>query len=186
MKVEIAPSFLDSLKRIGAFGSKIRSICSWFHYHFKKDFFKLLGVVLKSYPWDYSFLYYMEKAKIEEMRKYHERNRLFVGVEHVIRDMKICENLIDIFTDKRPLFHFNGDVNIVKSENGNYKFEESPNFGYVCDVKVNTRNADRFLPQGLSEKAKQYWLDHPDEIYKLKARYLYHKIRLERDETWWD
>ena len=56
----------------------------------------------------------------------------------------------------------------------------------MCDVKVNTRNADRFLPQGLSEKAKQYWLDHPDEIYKLKARYLYHKIRLERDETWWD
>jgi hypothetical protein len=100
MEVKIAPSFFKSITDLDSWKSKVRRIRSWFRFHFNKDFFKLFKVVLKSYPWDEGYLYDIEKAKIEEMRKYHEKQRLFVGVEHVIRDMKICERLIDIFMEK--------------------------------------------------------------------------------------
>ena len=187
MEVIATKSFFESLKKIGSWKSKVREFWVWFTYHFfNKNFRKLAKTVYRSYPWDEVYLYYMEKAKIEEMRKYHEKYNGFVGVEQVIRDMKICESLIDIFTEQRKLFHYDGDVVFNKLEDGTCSMGTTPDFKYHCDVKVNTKNADRFLPYGITEKQRQYWIDNPHEIYILKAKHLYHKIRLERDGYWWD
>lgn len=181
MKVEASQSFFDSLKRIGSLGEKLRNIRSWLHFHFHKDFLHLLGVVLKSYPWDYSFLYYMEKAKIEEMRKYHERNDSFVGQENSIRYMKICEKLIDIITEKKEIFTYSGEIKFNKQENGNYAIDTS-DCKYQCFVNVNTKNLERFVKK---EKLYDFYKKHPHELYLIKARHLYHKIRAERDDYWW-
>ena len=185
MEVITAPSFFKSLKDLGSWKNKYNEVRAWFRYHFKKDFIKLLGVVLKSYPWDAGYLYDIEKAKIEEMRKHHEKQQMFVGWEYVVRDMKICERLIDIFTEKELLFDYDGDFTYTKVDGG-YKVGTTPDFKYNCKVYVNTKNADRFLPPNIDEKQKAYWINHPHEIYLLKAKYLYHKIRLESDDTWWD
>lgn len=187
MKIVTAPEFFDSVKRVFSFRGKLREFWGWFTYHFfNKNFRKLVRTLYKSYPWDEMYLYYMEKAKIEEMRKYHEKWQRFVGVEQVIRDMRICESLIDIFTEKKAMFHYTGGLTYTKLENGDYEMGATPDFKYICDVNVNVRNADRFLPQGINEKQRQYWIEHPHEIYILKAKHLYHKIRLERDGQWWD
>lgn len=183
MKVEVASSFFESLKRMGSLGSKFRSICFWFRYHFNKDFFKLFKTLLKSYPWDEGFLYDLEKAKIEEMRKYHERVQRFEGVEYTIRDMKICESLIDIFTGKRDLFHYDGDIKFIKNEDGHYELKKTDDFKYHCDVYANTKNMNRFVHD---EKLYDFYINHPDELYQLKAKYLYHKIRYDNDGSWWD
>lgn len=183
MKIEAAPTFFESLKRLSGFNSKLRNIRSWFHYRLKKDFLHLLKVVLQSYPWDCTFLYYIEKAKIEEMRKYHERNNSFVDCDIVIRDMKICENLIDIFTENKELFYYDGDIVFNKNENGDYTMETTPDFKYNCLVKVNLKNIKRFVD---NEKNYKYYIENPHELYILKAKHLYHKIRNERDFTWWD
>lgn len=187
MKVIAAPSFIDSIKKLGSWKSKYYELRGWVRYHiFNKNFRKLLKTMYQSYPWDESYLYKMEKAKIEEMRKYHEKQKRFVGVEYVIRDMKICENLIEIFNGERNLFHYDGDLTFKKTDGGNYEMGTTHDFKYNCDVKVNLKNAERFLPKGLDEKQKQYWFSYPHEIYELKAKHLYHKIRLERDGKWWD
>ena len=117
MKVQANKSFFDSLKRIGSFGEKIRNIKYWISYHiFNKDFNKLHKVLMKSYPWDDAFLYELEQAKIEEMCKYHEKHQRFEGWEYVVRDMKLCMKLIDIFTGKVSLFHYDGDIVFEKIE----------------------------------------------------------------------
>lgn len=185
MKVEANKSFLKSIKRLGSFGSKVREIRCWFRYHvFNKDFSKLHKTVMKSYPWDFGYLYDLERAKIEEMCKYHEKHQRFEGWEYVVRDMKLCMKLIDIFKGEVNLFHYNGNLNFVPIEGSdNYEVKESDDFKYVCDVRVNTKNVNRFCD---SEYDKKWFIEHPHELYVKKAKCLYHKIRIEKDEYWWD
>lgn len=134
-----------------------KKIRSWMYHHFKKRFFKLLKATLSSYPWDFAYLYLLEKAKIQEMIEYHEANRLYAGVEHDIRDMKICVNLIDAYLDCDSFM--------------------------TIRTKVNLGNVKRFAK---NDEEAAFMLRFPDELYKAKAKYLYHKIRLERDGRWWD
>ena len=51
------------------------------------------------------------------------------------------------------------------------------------NLNVNTKNIDRFCE---NEYQKKYFLEYPDNLYVKKAKNLYHKIRMERDEMWWD
>ena len=51
---------------------------------------------------------------------------------------------------------------------------------YILKCNVNTRNYKRF---NISESVMKL---HPHELYIEKARYLYHKIRLYYEQTWWD
>lgn len=187
MEVKIAPSFFKSITDMYSWKNKINMVRSWFHFHFNKNFIKLLKVVLKSYPWDEGYLYDIEKAKIEEMRKYHQKQMMFEGVEQVIRDMKICENLIDIFMEKKLSFEYSDKPWFEKNDDGTYRMVSNhDDMGYRCTVYVNTRNMDRFFPKNIPDDYKEYLKKHPHEIYIAKAKYLYHKIRLERDGAWWD
>ena len=166
------------------------SVRSWFKYTFNKYHIKLVKEALNGRPWDYSYLLRLERAKIEEMMDYHERRNFFVGWEIVVRNMKICLSLIEIILGERKLFHFDGQLLFVdtteeeKERMGGRakKIGQSEDFKYNCDVYVNVRNIDRFVPKN----AQKWYIRHPDELYVLKAKYLYHKIRVERDEEWWD
>lgn len=164
--------------------SKIKSFWWWFVYHFfNKNFRSLRRVLMRSWPWDEGYLYELEQAKIREMRMYHQYHKRFVGVEYVIRDMKLCESLIDIFTEKYLLFHYDRDVTDCMLK-GNGSNVQTPK--YICDVRVNTKNIDRFIDPNTPTNIRQYYVEHPHELYILKAKHLYHKIRLENDGTWWD
>lgn len=185
MEVRVADSFLKSLKRIGSWEDKWLTFKGWVKYHFfNRNFHTFLKTAFNTYPWDYTFLYELEKAKIEEMRKYHERRLSFVDSEFVVRDMKICENLIDIFLEKKNLFHIDGGLKFEKTEDGRgCRIGFTDDFKYNCDVVVNVKNIDRFVK---NKKSIPYYLERPHELYILKAKHLYHKIRFERDEEWWD
>ena len=169
-------------------------IRSWFRYTFNKEHINLVKEAFNGRPYDHGFLLDLEYAKIKEMKAYHERVRRFEGVEYVIRDMGICLSLIEIFTGKRNLFEYEGNLEFVDAdpkygldENGKPFKEIKPGtLKFNCKVHVNTKNANRFLPKDISEDLRNYWLKNPDEIYTAKARYLYHKIRAEREEEWWD
>lgn len=183
MKVEAVPEFFKDLKNLGSLKHKYYEVRAWFRYHFKKDFLHVLKVVLKSYPWDETYLYYIEQAKILEMMNYHKKQQMFVGWEQVVRDMQICYNLIEIFTEKKPLFHYTGDLKFVPVDNSENVEIKSDNLVYHCLVNVNTKNVDRFIK---CPEEKKWLLYHPHELYIRKAKYLYHKIRLENDGKWWD
>ena len=191
MKVTAANTFFESLKEAlhPSIGTKLKEARYWIRMHTKKRFLRVLKATLASYPYDSSYMLDIEKAKLLEMADYLEVNDRFVGVEFAVRDLRICAKLIDIFNNDENLFHYNGDIKFVKSdikdEDGEDTYEMKPtdDFEYVCDVKVNTKNVDRFVN---NEHEKKWFIEHPHELYQRKARYLYHKIRLEKEEQWWD
>lgn len=165
---------------------------SWFRYTFNKEHLMLVKEAINGRPWDQSFLFDLEYKKIKEMMEYHKKVRRFNGVENVIRDMGVCLSLIEIFTGKRQLFHYTGKLMFVPAdekynegtnEEGLMEIKESPDFKYHCDVKVNLKNISRFVS---NEKIQKWYIKSPHELYELKARYLYHKIRYYREEEWWD
>lgn len=186
MKITLAPSFFKSLRNLGSLKSKWYSLRGWFKYHFNKENRHLMRTAWKGRPWDYSFLYDLEKAKLQEMIAYHEKHKRYVGVENDIKWMKLCVNLIDIFTDRKELSHFTGDLKFKPVPGSSDKELDGSDLVYHCDVRVNTKNAHRFVPHGNKNPMMAYWKEHADEIYKKKAKYLYHKIRNEKDESWWD
>ena len=107
-----SPSLIERLRKRLARPGKLSGAWYWMRYHFSRDFFRLLKVVLKGY----------------------------------------CVEI------------------------------ESGDLQYHCDVYVNTRNIGRFL----DGKRLEWCLRHPHELYMIKARKLYFKIREERDPEWWD
>ena len=189
MKVNAAPSFFESIKRIDSLGNKIRGVWYWIRMHTKKRFLRVLKATLKSYPYDSSFLLEIEQAKLNEIADYIEANDRFVGCEYVVRDIRLCVRLIEILKHETDYFHFNGDIRFVPSgdvdEDGNeiMELKPTPDFEYVCDVNVNKRNINRFAR---SQKEKEAFESQPHELYLRKARFLYHKIRSEREQEWWD
>lgn len=51
---------------------------------------------------------------------------------------------------------------------------------HLDDIRINTQNALRFD----KNIYLHFYENFPEELYKLKAKSLYHKIRLERDQDW--
>lgn len=186
MKVQANKSFLESLKNLNSLKNKWYSVRGWFKYHFTKGNNNLMKVAWKGRPWDVCFLYELEKAKIEEMIAYHTKANRYVGVEDDIKWMKLCVKLIDIFTEKVSLFHYTGKLKFIPIEGTDDCELNGDDLVYHCDVNVNTRNAARFVPMGENYQYIEYWKKHAHELYIKKAKSLYHKIRLEKDDAWWD
>lgn len=183
MEVIVGKSFFKSIKNLDSLKNKWYEITSWFKYHFNRDFWRIIITALKGYPWQESFLYELEKVKIQEMINYHKKGKRFVGVEYVIRDMQICLNLINIMENETNLFDYDGNLYFSKISDDNYEIKKSDDFKYKCLVNVNTKNIDRFIKDG---EVKKHYINKPHEFYLLKAKYLYHKIRYEHDAEWWD
>lgn len=167
------------------FVNAYHSIRSWFKFTFNKNHIRLMKEAYRGRPWDFGYLWDLEYAKIKEMADYLEKSNRFVGVEYVVRDMRICLSLIEIFSDKRDLFHFDGKLlNDEKCNRGVIvKAVGIPDFEYKCHVNVNLKNINRFV---VDKDAQKWYINYPHEFYELKARYLYHKIRREREMGWWD
>ena len=160
-------------------------VCSWFKYTFNKEHIRLVKEAFSGRPWDNGYLSNLEYVKIREMAEYHKKRQRFVGCEYAIRNMEICLSLIEIFTEKRSLYGYDGSLVWKESseDNGLMEIAESPDFRYHCDVYVNMKNIARFVP---NEKARKWYYRHPHELYILKAKYIYHKIRNDFDGDWWD
>ena len=187
MKVEATSSFFESIKDIGSWKNKWYSLIEFLKCHFNKGNFQLMKACWKGRPWDSVYLYELEQAKIKEMIAYHKKHKRYVGVEKDIRWMELCVELIDIFTEKKVLFHYTGKINFVPIEGSdNYELKHSYDFQYHCDVKVNVKNAHRFMPGGKDNPYIEQWKERAHEVYIKKAKHLYHEIRERYDGKWWD
>lgn len=153
------------------------STVNWISNHFRLDFWRIILTALRGYPWDEYFIYSLEYAKIREMRNYHKRTQNTENWGNVVRDMSLCLSLIEIFTEERELYRY---THYKKQDNGCYVFDED--LTYHCMVRVNLKNIKRFI----EEEKIPHVLKNPHELYKIKAKSLYHKIRLGKDISWWD
>ena len=134
-------------------------------------------------PWDYGFLLKLEQYKIREMCKYFKKSQLVVGWELQVRDLTICDKLIDIILeeDKQYQSWLHSNYNISAKDRWQNK-------GLKFPIYVNVRNYKRFLPQARYDATDM--LPFLIENFKIslrqqKALYLYNKIRAYRMQHWW-
>lgn len=144
---------------------------------FNKVKYKTIDECINGYAFDFGYLYNLELAKLKEMVDYFTKYGISEDNEKYVRQMKLAIRLLKIVIDEGG-YHF--DYN--KDSNG--KIVYTSLHKYVCDVKVNTKNADRFVN---NKYEKEFYVNKfPHELYLLKAKYLYHKLRNDFEQTWWD
>lgn len=138
-------------------------------------------------PWDWYYLIHLEQVKLKEMSDYFEKEDRFVGVEKVVRDMRICIKLIDIICENdnayRAWLHTTyGQCNLMKLECKNTRFPKH----------INIRNRKRFLYHDFLEDYNRTLNPEMSMEWSLKVDYrrckalaLYNKIRSMNMFTWW-
>ncbi len=144
---------------------------------------KLVWYTMKSDNFDYCFLLRLEQLKMKEMVDYFKKVR-WIDTSAILRELKWCISLIDIITEETPITSF--DVIPDEEYEKLKEYDKAStwkifgkNYKTTLLKHVNTKNAHRFTDED--------WIDrYPDELYKLKAINLYHKIRTYKMETWWD
>lgn len=119
-------------------------------------------------PWDWAYQMYLEQAGLRKMLAYFEKHHIVEGAEQIERDLRICTRLIDIFNEQEELRVWDG-MRLTDKLNRH----------------VNVKNASRFMSKERAECLSRF-AGGQEEIYRIKAQYLYHKIRFERERTWWD
>lgn len=139
------------------------------------EFFKLS---LKDYDYDYAFLLYVEKKKLEDMAIFFEKSNVAEEDWAVARDARICAKLIDIITEQDTSYN-------IFYENGN---SSKPKI--IPTKDVNIKNMERFFR---STDCKRYKNGEKELSYVVKddlriekAWNLYNKIRSENMRLWWN
>lgn len=122
-------------------------------------------------PWDYSYLLEIEKRKFKEMAAYFSKSQLTVGWEFQVRNCELCVKLLDIILEKDQDYlswlHHNYGVGARKQAFGKH---------------INIKNATRFMHPSCNYEYATMRV----ELRRMKAWYLYHKIRLYYMQTLWD
>lgn len=146
----------------------IRNPFWWLKRHLTKEHRELIKEAIKFEPWDWYYQLNLERAGLERMIAYHKKSKHVVGWERMVKEMELCVQLIEIImgdvelTTGRPDYKFCRAFN----ENNMSRFASSAEIEYM----------ERSNTPGLFQES----------IYITKAEHLYHKIRAERERTWWD
>ena len=151
----------------------------WFRNSFNRRHFKFVWKALKSYPFEIGYDFDTQRARLEELANYYEHCNIAEGDEERARQMRLAIKMIDIFTEKKQLFHFTGEWEFKDLGNGTSELLPGT-MEYHCDIYVNTRNIDRFIPK---ERQKMF-LKMPHDLYIEKAWAIYCRI-LKDDMRWW-
>lgn len=170
--------------------SKYRSICCWFRVCCNKKHWQLIKqAAFHTYPFEYGDFYWLQRTQIEEQIEYYKHGHIATTetYEPIVRWLKIAIKLHDImFNHDVDLFEYEGEMEFVPIGEGKFYKMKDDNVKYRCLVKVNMRNLDRYLTLSHNQKAKDWYIEHPHELYQLKAWYLYHKLLAYYAKTWWD
>lgn len=141
----------------------------WLRRHiFNQDHRHLVKTAITFEPWDWTYLMNLERAALVQMVAYHRQSQTFVGWDRAVREMETCIRLIDIITE---------DVELTTGF-PDYKFCRAFNYKNMGRWAIEAEQVmvEKSLHKGI----------FMESIYRKKAEYLYHKIRAEREQTWWD
>ena len=134
-------------------------------------------------PWDYGYLLKLEQYKIREMCKYFKKSQLTIKWELQVRDLTICDKLIDIILEEDKQYKSWLHSNYSISAENRWQNE-----GLKFPIYVNVRNYKRFLPQARYDATDM--LPFLIENFKIslrqqKALHLYNLIRTYHMQRWW-
>ena len=169
---------------------KYRSVCCRFRICCNKRRWKLVKqAAFHTYPFSYEYFYNLQKTYMEELIAHYKHGYFATAetYEPTVRWIKMAVKLHDIMLDNNvDLFDYEGEMEFVPINDGKFYKLKDDNVKYRCLVKVNMRNLDRYLTLSHNQKAKDWYIEHPHELYQLKAWYLYHKLLAYYAKTWWD
>ena len=148
-----------------------RDVKFWCRHNLTKAHFNVVKAAWLGYPFDYSYIYKLEKAKLEELYEYFSKANYISKEQYdeYCSKIRLAINLLDIIIEDD-----------AQPEN---------------DVYVNHRNWKRFMPwysdSNVQNKNPEEWCQYmfktfPGILRTHKARYLYYKVRLQYGETWCD
>ena len=98
-----------------------------------------------------------------------------VDNDKYIKQIDLAMKLLYIINNDNDLYEYVEDT----TSTAKTWFERSV---YTPKVNVNTKNAKRFV----NDYEVEFYNKFPHELYLVKARHLYHKIRDMYEQTWWD
>lgn len=124
--------------------------------------YKLIKLAYKFQPWDYAFMFNIEREMLKKMLSFYMSEEVHTGSEEIVKDLKLALRLLVIIFDEE-------DIEWYKD-------------GFNLPYYVNTRNAKRFISQDREKWDKFYEYD----LRYRKAWYLYNKLRYYKALSWWD
>ena len=149
-------------------------------------------ILRKDNDFDFGYLLELERFKLKRMvHSFETASVPHVGIEHTISELRMCVKLLDIIMEEDAVSKMYSKeymkVQLFKSiplGEGRYELVETGEKPPKFPVHINTNNAIRF---------DRYWNTHNDslketlmpEIRRMKALYLYNKLRNRCFKWWW-
>lgn len=157
-----------------------------------KKVISYIPIIWNNYDWDFSFLYIIERKKLNDMIKCMTEDEISTSDWRSVRYMKICVSLLDEMIG--DVDRSNNYLNIRNWRNTNSRFgkdtrdarEDLYKKKNEPDIKLDIRNSDG----SESEIFKDHYLNRlemfRDVIRKEKVYRLYFKIRYYFTDNWWN
>ena len=140
-----------------------RDIRGWLYHNFKVKHFLLVREAWNSYPFDYAYLFYVMKAKMEEMRIYFIKSGM-TGPQ-VPKEIELACKLQDIFLEEE----------------------------LEVKEYVNLKNWKRYMRHEFmrhefqdEETALEFFKKFPGVLRARKAYHLYFMVLEYKSGGWWD
>lgn len=163
------------------------SIRAWFRHCFNKTHFKFIKEAWCAYPWDWCYMYRVERAQLVDMIEYFKKGYITTEETYaeMIKWLNILIKLNDIILEANgvDLFDYEGQMIFEQLPNGKTYELKDNGLIYHSKVYANLKNAKRFCR---NEHELKYVMGHPHELYKMKAKHLYHTIKERYLELMWD
>lgn len=132
-------------------------------YNFTKLHFDSVSESFNFKPYDYTYIWRVERAHLIETKSYFQISNIFDHTDD-IRYIDICINLLDILID-------DGDGSM---DYKNMKFKKY----------VNTKNSKRFIPNTPTSYDNLEFCNC--DVYMAKVKHLYYEILKNKITNWWD
>lgn len=168
--------------------SKYRSIKHWFYCNWNKEHWRLVKQAFLSYGWDGYFIYELEEKQIDKQLKWFSKHQRMIDEQYneIIWSLKLAKYLVHVINNETDLFHFTGSSKFNKISDGQYQYDNGDLKYHYDGPYINKRNLKRFLTN--AQLKDEYFMggncDH--EIYMIKCKYMYHRIREKYTDYWWD
>jgi hypothetical protein len=170
--------------------SIFRTIRYWFHCNWNKEHWRLLKSAFTSYGWDGGFLSELEERQIDKALKWFEHHKIIVDDQYneLVRSLRWAKYLIHVINNETDLFHYEGEMTFdgVEGHENLKEINTSKSVYHYDGPYINKKNLHRFLNK--AQLQNEYFMSGKcdNDIYLIKAKYLYYKIRERYTDYWWD
>lgn len=124
-------------------------------------------------PFDYGYMLDCERIMLRKMHDFFSEESMLCDKDDIARHIGLVINLLNI------ILAYDDPLVMEYNDSSDYK-EVIRDASFKITVYVNTRNAARFMKEGISHPILE------NELRKEKAWYLYNRFRYEKMREWWE